>query len=114
VTLGKRWRLRVLEARVKGAEFIEVGGGRRIAMTPAERYATLIDALAGEDTPTIQAIRSGMGKPDRGGYADLIQNLSLRDRTPPSGSWESPWIDSPDSGSASPAQDLPNPEEFRP
>jgi hypothetical protein len=102
VTLsGRRSRLRGLEARVKGAEPIEVGGGRRIVLTPAERYETLIDALAGEDTPAIQAIRSGRDKPDRSEYADLIQALDSANRRPPSGDPESPWVDSED-----PAQDI--------
>jgi hypothetical protein len=102
VTLsGRRSRLRVLEARVKGAKPIEVGGGRRIVLTPAERYETLIDALAGEDTPAIQAIRSGRGKPDRDQYADLIQALDPVNRKPPSGDPESPWVDAED-----PADDL--------
>jgi hypothetical protein len=114
VTLsGRRSRLRVLEARVKGAEPIEVGGGRRIVLTPTERYETLIDALAGEDTPAIQAIRSGTGKPDRGEYADLIQALDPVNRKPPSGDPEEPWVDPPD-----PAQDLVDnliaPEEIYP
>jgi hypothetical protein len=111
VSLGRRSRLRVLEGRVRGAEPVEVGGGRRIVMTPAERYETLIDALAGDDTPTIQAIRSGTGEPGRDRYADLIQNLSLRERTPPSGDPDSPWVDSSD-----PAEELVDelvaPEEF--
>jgi hypothetical protein len=102
VTFRGRWsRLRGLEGRVRGAEVVEVGGGRRLAMTPAERYETLIDALAEEDTPTIEAIRSGAGKPDAGEFAQLINALYPLNRTPPSGDWENPWVDSED-----PAEDL--------
>lgn len=64
MTFRGRWsRLKVLEGRVRGAETVEVGGGRRLAMTPAERYETLIDALGGFDSPFVQAIRSGTGPP---------------------------------------------------
>jgi hypothetical protein len=98
---GRRSRLRVLEARVKGADPIEVGGGRRIVLTPAEKYETLIDALAGEDSLTIQAIRSGRDKPDQDPYAELIQALDPANRKPPSGDPASPWVDAED-----PADDL--------
>jgi hypothetical protein len=114
VTFRGKWsRLRVLEGRVRGAEFVEVGGGRRIAMTPAEKYATFIDALAEDDTPTIQAIRSGAGKPDAGEFAQFINALYPLSRMPPSGDWDEPWVDAED-----PADDLVDdliaPEEFRP
>jgi hypothetical protein len=102
VTFRGKWsRLRVLEGRVRGAELVEVGGGRRLAMTPAEKYATFIDALAQDDTPTLQAIRSGAGKPDAGEYAQLINALYPLNRRPPSGSWDEPWVDAED-----PADDL--------
>ena len=98
---GRQSRLKVLEGRIKGAEPIEIGGGRRLALSPSERYQTLIDALAEDDTPTIQAIRSGAGKPDAGEFAQLINALYPLNREPPSGSWEEPWVDAPD-----PAQDV--------
>jgi hypothetical protein len=98
---GRRSRLRVLEGRIKGASPIEVGGGRQIVLTPDERYQAFIDALAQEDTSTIQAIRSGEGKPDAGEFAQFINALWPRERVPPSGDWDEPWIDSEDS-----AQDL--------
>jgi hypothetical protein len=107
MTPGRRSRVRVLEARIKGAEFIEVGGGRRIVLTPAEKHATFIDALAGDDTEAIQAINTGRGEPDASPYAELIQALSISNRVPPSGDPESPWVDAD-----SPADDIVDPDEI--
>lgn len=110
---GRRSRLRVLESRVKGAEPVEIGGGRRLVMTPAEKYATFIDALAEDDSVTIQAIRSGAGKPDAGEYAQLINALWPRERVPPSGNWDEPWADAEDPADDL-VDDLVSPGEFYP
>lgn len=109
---GRRSRLRVLEGRVRGAELVEVGGGRRIVLTPDERYQAFIDALAEDDTPTLQAIRSGAGKPDAGEFAKFINALYPLNRTPPSGDPDSPWVDAEDPVEAL-VDDLVSPEEFR-
>src|SRR5215218_5150239 len=92
----RRSRLKVLRSRVRGTDRVEIGEGRSIKMTPQERYDTLIDALAGSDTPTIQAIRSGAGSDDIGEYASLINAFDPSQRVPPSGDPENPWVDNED------------------
>ena len=104
-----RSRLRVLRSKIRGAEEVEIGGGRRIRMTPQQRYDTLIDALAGEDTEAIQAIRSGRGGDGEGKFASLINAFDPAHRVPPSGDPENPWVDE---GGASPAEDIAGPGDI--
>ena len=106
---GARSRLGTLEGKVRGAEPVEVGGGRRIMLTPLERYETLIDAMGGFDSPTIEAIRSGQGQPDAGRFANLIHAFIGRSG-PPSGDPENPWVDAGDD----PAGFFVDPQEAHP
>jgi len=101
-------RLRVIEARNRGAEPVEIGGGRRLRLSSDQKHETLLDAVGGFETPTIEAIRCGRGEPDAGRFAQMIAAFDPAHRRPPSGDAESPWVDSDDDG---PAADIVDPQD---